>query len=95
MYGEAYAAAADLIEDKGWWDGKSRLGGTSCAVSALVAVMIRSGTYGELHPALEKFAAHVGCYDGTDSLHGVSQWNDAQPSGDRVIEALRSAAGVD
>jgi hypothetical protein len=83
---EVLRKAADLIEERGWWNGRgdsnSPVYGTHCALTAL-----RDVCPGERL----RFAA-VGAIE--EKVRGlVSEWNDRQPNGEVVIAKLREVAG--
>lgn len=81
--------AADLIEERGWWDGtgdfpKLRVGPT-CA-----GLAIREAQNYEplLAPVISEAGEFLTDYLGSR----IPRWNDAQPDGETVVSTLRAAA---
>lgn len=76
--------AADLIEQKGWWNGEGAQGGNHCVITAIAEVT----PYTEQHaPVQIAFERRLGLLD-----FASPSWNDQQPNGEVVVEALRTAA---
>lgn len=88
---DALAAAADMIEARGWWkpglmnDAGSR---SCCPLLALSEI----GEVGR-SPAVA-FARHIGSQAHTcsDAWDAIVAWNDEQTNGGAVVAALRAAA---
>lgn len=84
--------AADYIEKHGWVRGASgEENGRVCASVALLKVCGLDPCDG-LCPERDAFVAARGFLVEVIGNLVVSQWNDAQPSGEPVIAALRAAA---
>lgn len=80
---EVLRKAADLIEERGWWDGRTqrRIGG-HCALTALSSIAISA--------ELERRAENA-LLEALD-WQPIANWNDRQPNGDVVIAKLREVA---
>jgi hypothetical protein len=82
---EVLRKAADLIEERGWWNGENLwadsylppVGGVVCAALAIKSFV-------PWNDAFSALAAAVG--------PSVGAWNDAQPNGEVVIAKLREVA---
>lgn len=75
--------AADLIEERGWWNGRPQCGvGGHCPLSAFSAIARSS--------ELERRAKNA-LLEALD-WQPIANWNDRQPNGDVVIAKLREVA---
>lgn len=84
---EVLRAGADLIEEKGWWkNGEPSTGKNICAGLAVCQIEYSPSKRQDVIRAL---AVTTGM---SPSLCGFYQWNDAQPSGQVVCQAMRDCA---
>jgi hypothetical protein len=89
---EVLDAAADLIERRGWWDGKKRMHVTQiglCATQAIGRVLC--------HEKREVYYYHAGVfarYLGFKTTGNILDWNDSQTK-DVVVSTLRTCALIE
>lgn len=80
---EVLRKAADLIEERGWWNGTDDMldGATFCVITAVTRVAGGNAAFN----ATTLFERAVG-------VARADEWNDAQPNGEVVIAKLREVA---
>jgi hypothetical protein len=95
---EVLDAAADLIEERGWWNGEEEQRDGFCAVTAITRIVTNEyrgwprpltipELYEEMHlvsAAEDALATHVGATR-------VATWNDSQ-SAEVVVRSMRDCA---
>lgn len=92
---EILLKAANLIEMRGWFDGKCDSPGKVCASTAISSV-VGPGSGGKASAArtllLEYFASQGTVVGHGDTYTRIYKWNDAQPDAEAVVNAMRAAA---
>lgn len=95
---EVLNSAADLIEERGWWNGEGditcRQG--ECAFTALAAssgVVLGDDPTERFRMAHDTFAVHIGAENAQGS-RDIADWNDSRTDAGEVVAALRAASLV-
>ncbi len=82
---KALLDAANIIEARGWWNGKEAAGQLACAEMAISAATFPTMAFFEL--ACQRLENHLG----PACPSGIADWNDANDQA-TVTAALRAAA---
>lgn len=97
---EILIKAAERLRTRGWFGGNTRERiGAECAMIAISEVSQEGVSYGDKEwvdrrtEARDKLLEFVGV-EPNDNDSALWNWNDAQPNGETVINAMLGAAGV-